>query len=216
MSKTQNKSIEPDYKNNTYLVKRLFRIYIAPHKFSFLLSILLMIVIAGTTAGQAYLVKPALDEVFVKKSTAVLALIPIIVIIVSVAKASSTYFQMLITSYINIYITANLRKDLYSHFIYSDISDTNRSSSGEKIQKIIMDISLIASGINMALNNAIKQYLTLFALVVVMFYQNLELALIAFIGFPTALYPVYRVGKKMRHLSFGDQQNESKICITNG
>ncbi len=198
--------IDPKYKNNTYLVKRLFKTYVFPYKYQFFLSIILMFVIAGTTSSQAYLVKPALDEVFVNKNESVLVLIPLVVMFVTVVKALSTYFQTLLMSYISIYITADLRKELYSHFIYSDISALNRTSSGEMITKIMIDISRITAGISIAVNGFIKQFITLIALVGVMFYQSLELALIAFVGFPLAIYPVYKIGKRLRHLSFGDQE----------
>lgn len=164
-----------------------------------------MFVVAGTTAGHAYLVKPALDEVFVKKNVSVLVLIPVVIMVITIIKALATYFQMLLSNYINIYITADLRKELYSHYIYSDISDLNHSSSGDMIGSIMMDISRIINGISVAVNGFFKQLVTMLALVGVMFYQSLELALIAFLGFPLAIYPVYVIGKKLRHLSFGDQ-----------
>ena len=195
----------PDYKNNFYLTKRLFKGYVFPYKFKFAVSILLMFVVAGTTAAHAYLVKPALDEVFVKKNTAVLVLIPVAIMIITVIKALATYFQMLLMNYINIYITADLRKELYSHFIYSDISDLNRSSSGEMLAKVMMEVNMIVGGITTAVNGFFKQLVTLVVLVGVMFYQSMELALIAFIGFPLAVYPVYKIGKKLRNLSFFNQ-----------
>ena len=195
----------PDYKNNFYLTKRLFKCYVFPYKFKFAVSILLMFVVAGTTAAHAYLVKPALDEVFVKKNTAVLVLIPVAIMIITVIKALATYFQMLLMNYINIYITADLRKELYSHFIYSDISDLNRSSSGEMLAKVMMEVNMIVGGITTAVNGFFKQLVTLVVLVGVMFYQSMELALIAFIGFPLAVYPVYKIGKKLRNLSFFNQ-----------
>jgi len=201
----------PDYKNNFYLTKRLFTTYVFPYKFKFALSIILMFVVAGTTAAHAYLVKPALDEVFVKKNVSVLVLIPVVIMIITVIKAMSSYFQMLLMNYVNIYITADLRKELYNHFIYSDISDLNRSSSGEMISKIMMDIGRITGGISTAVNGFFKQLVTLIALIGVMFYQSMELALIAFIGFPLAVYPVYKIGKKLRHLSFGDQAIAQKF-----
>jgi subfamily B ATP-binding cassette protein MsbA len=170
-----------------------------------------MFVVAGTTAAHAYLVKPALDEVFVKKNVSVLVIIPMVIMIITVIKAMASYFQMLLMSYINIYITADLRKELYSHYIYSDISDLNSSSSGEMISKIMMDISRITAGISTAVNGFFKQLVTLVALIGVMFYQSLELALIAFVGFPLAVYPVYKIGKKLRHLSFGDQAMSQKF-----
>ena len=201
----------PNYKDNLYLTKRLFKEYVFPYKFKFIVSILLMFVVAGTTAAHAYLVKPALDEVFVKKNTAVLVLIPVVIMIITVIKAMASYFQMLLMNYINIYITADLRNELYSHYIYSDISDLNRSSSGDMIARIMMDIGRITGGISTAVNGFFKQLITLIALIAVMFYQSLELALIAFIGFPLAIYPVYKIGQKLRHLSFGDQAMAQKF-----
>ena len=188
----------PNYKDNLYLAKRLFKNYVFPYKFKFFLSILLMFVVAGTTAYHAYLVKPALDEVFVNQNTKALIIVPLIIIFVTIIKAISSYFQMLLMSYVNIGITADLRKELYNHFIYSDISTLHKSSSGDMIAKIMMDINRITGGISVAVNGFFKQLVTLIALVGVMFYQSVELALIAFIGFPLAIYPVYKVGKKLR------------------
>ena len=206
------KSDKPiDYKNNFYLAKRLFKTYVAPYKFRFFLSIILMFIVAGTTAAHAYLVKPALDEVFVKKNMGVLVFIPVVIMAITIIKAMASYFQMLLMNYINIFITADLRKELYQHFIYSDISDLNKTSSGDMIAAIMMDIGRITGGISTAVNGFFKQLVTLVALIGVMFYQSLELALIAFIGFPLAVYPVYKIGKKLRHLSFGDQAMAKKF-----
>ena len=166
------KSDKPiDYKNNFYLAKRLFKIYVAPYKFRFFLSIILMFIVAGTTAAHAYLVKPALDEVFVKKNMGMLVFIPVVIMAITVIKAMASYFQMLLMKYINIFITADLRKELYQHFIYSDISDLNKTSSGDMIATIMMDISRITRGISTAVNGFFKQLVTLVALIGVMFCQ---------------------------------------------
>lgn len=211
-TKVNNKSrTKPDYKNNFYLTKRLFKDYVFPYKFKFIVSILLMFVVAGTTGAHAYLVKPALDEVFVNKNTSVLVVIPIVIMVITVIKAMATYFQMLLMNYINVFIMSDLRKELYKHYIYSDISALNSTSSGDMIARIMMDIGRITGGISVAVNGFFKQLVTLVVLIGIMFYQSLELALIAFIGFPLAIYPVYKIGKKLRHLSFGDQAAAQKF-----
>ena len=66
---TNNKkpnSQKPDYKDNLYLAKRLFKEYVFPYKFKFFLSVFFMFIIAGTTGTIAYLIQPALDEVLVQ------------------------------------------------------------------------------------------------------------------------------------------------------
>ena len=58
-----------NYDSTWYLAKRITREYIIPHWKTFLVSIALMLVIAGTTSLNAWLIKPALDSVFVEKNT---------------------------------------------------------------------------------------------------------------------------------------------------
>ncbi|MDA0902432.1 MAG: ABC transporter ATP-binding protein [Proteobacteria bacterium] len=204
-------NLEIDYANNVYLVKRLFRTYVFPHYKTFFLSIALMIVIAAATAAQAWLVKPALDIIFVEKRVNMLVFIPIVILIISTIRGFATYFQLLTMQLISLRITAKMRNDLYSHFIYSDISTLHRSSSGDMITKIMMEVGRITGALDTAINGFVKQSLSLVFLVGVMFHQSFELALIAFIGFPLAGYPVYKIGKKLRHLSFGEQGANQKF-----
>ncbi|HLD76803.1 MAG TPA: ABC transporter transmembrane domain-containing protein, partial [Rickettsiales bacterium] len=195
-----------DRANTWYLVKRVSREYVFPHYKAFFVSILLMLVIAGTTALHAYLVKPALDAVFVEKRPNALIYIPIIVLIVTVVKGFATYFQLLIMNVISLKMTADLRIKMYGHFVKSDIAKLHSRSSGDMMASIMYEIGLIVGMVQTAVNGFVKQLFTLVALVAVMFYQSFELSLIAFIGFPLAAYPIYKIGQKLRHLSFRNQE----------
>jgi subfamily B ATP-binding cassette protein MsbA len=192
-------------------VKRLIREYIAPEKATLIISVILMLVIAGTTSIHAWLVKPALDSVFMKQDKTMLTLIPIAILVITVVKGFATYFQLLLMNLLTMRMTANMRKNLYSHFIYSDISLLHGSSSGKMITSVIYEITMIVGLVTTALNGFVKQFFTLFFLIGLMFYQSLELSLVAFIGFPLAAYPIYKIGKKLRHLSFENQTKSQKF-----
>jgi len=79
------------------------------------------------------------------------------------------------------------------------------------IASIIGEIGAVVNLISISLNGFVKQLFTIFALVVVMFNQSLELSLVAFIGFPLAVYPIYKLGKKLRNLSFKNQEMAGKF-----
>jgi subfamily B ATP-binding cassette protein MsbA len=196
---------EINYASNVYLVTRLTKEYILPHLKMFGLSVALMLVIAGTTSIHAWLVKPALDEVFVKKNTGMLVIIPVAILLITIIKGFATYFQLFTMGVISMRITADMRKRLYAHFVKSDIADLHNSSSGEMIGKIMNEISSVVGAISTAINGFVKQLFTLVFLVALMFHQSLELSLVAFVGFPLAAYPIYRLGKKLRNLSFTNQ-----------
>ena len=203
---------EINHANTLYLVKRITREYIFPHYKTFLISIVLMLVIAGTTALHAYLVKPALDAVFVEKRQGALIIIPLIVLLVTVIKGFATYFQLLTMNILTLRITCDMRIKMYAHFVKSDIAKLHNRSSGDMMAAIMNEISSIVGMISTAINGFVKQLFTLGALVCVMFYQNFELSLIAFIGFPLAAYPIYKLGKKLRNLSFSNQLMAGKFA----
>ncbi len=232
----QKKNTNINYNGTFYLVKRILFEFVLPHYKSFLLSILLMLLIATTTSLHAWLVQPALDEVFgiggskinfsewlpesfsIKNSLAhksnkekALIIIPILVLLVTFVKGFATYFQLLITNVISLKITSEARIKLYRHFITSDISKLHNKSSGDMIASIINEINGIVGLINSCINGFVKQFFTLAALIFIMFQQSVELSLVAFIGFPLAAYPIYKIGRKMRNLSFKNQEMSAKF-----
>lgn len=232
----QKKNTNINYNDTFYLVKRILFEFVLPHYKSFLLSILLMLLIATTTSLHAWLVQPALDEVFgigggkinfsewlpesfsIKNSLAhksnkekALIIIPILVLLVTFVKGFATYFQLLITNVISLKITSEARIKLYRHFITSDISKLHNKSSGDMIASIINEINGIVGLINSCINGFVKQFFTLAALIFIMFQQSVELSLVAFIGFPLAAYPIYKIGRKMRNLSFKNQEMSAKF-----
>jgi len=112
---------------------------------------------------------------------------------------------------ISLRITSDMRIRMYGHFVKSDISKLHNTSSGNMIASIMNEIGMVVGMINTAINGFVKQLFTLAALVGVMFYQSLELSLIAFVGFPLAAYPIYKIGKKLRNLSFKNQEIAGKF-----
>jgi subfamily B ATP-binding cassette protein MsbA len=203
--------MEINYNSTYYLVKRIAREAVYPHYKMLIISVILMLVIAGTTSFHAWLIKPALDSVFVEKDYHALIYIPIVVLIVTAVKGFATYFQLLSMNYISLRITSDMRINLYRHFITSDISKLHSKSSGDMIASIVNEIGSVVGLINICLNGFIKQFFTLLALIIVMFNQSLELSLVAFIGFPLAVYPIYKLGKKLRNLSFKNQEMSAKF-----
>ncbi len=208
MSKT-TKSI--NYSSTIYLAKRITKEYVFPHYKTFLLSVVLMLVIAGTTALHAWLVKPALDAVFVDKKVWALAVIPLVVLAVTIVKGFATYFQLLLMNILTLRIGSDIRLRLYSHFIKSDIAKLHNQSSGNMIASVMNEANAVVGLISTVINGFVKQFFTLGALILVMFQQSLELSLVAFIGFPLAAYPIYKIGRKLRNLSFKNQEMASKF-----
>jgi subfamily B ATP-binding cassette protein MsbA len=189
------------------MVGRIYRGYLHRHIGKIIIAVLCMIMVAATTAAHAWLLQPALDEIFVKKDQQMLILIPIAVGIIALVKAIATYFQAVIMRNMGQRLVCDLQMDLFSHLIHSDLASLNSQGSGRIISRFTNDIGLLRNASANLLTGVAKELLTLIALVGVMFYQSTNLAIIAFVAFPLAINPLLRAGKRMRKIS-GQTQHE--------
>jgi subfamily B ATP-binding cassette protein MsbA len=201
-----------NYSSSIYLASRLAKEFVMPNYKIFAISMALMLIVAATTSIHAWLIKPALDAVFVGKKTDMLVLIPLAVMAVTAIKGFATYFQLYTMSIVTLNITSNLRQRVYNHFIRSDIAKLHSRSSGDMIATITNEINATVGMISSVINGFVKQFFTLGALIVLMFIQSFELSIIAFIGFPLAAYPIYKIGRKLRNLSFKNQEMAQKFA----
>ncbi|MGZ6275036.1 MAG: ABC transporter permease, partial [Syntrophales bacterium] len=74
------------------IFKRLLQLA-KPHGSKFILAMLCMLVVGATTSALAFLVKPALDEIFLKKNSDMLMWIPVAVIVIYLIKGGCNYTQ---------------------------------------------------------------------------------------------------------------------------
>jgi len=170
-----------------------------------------IIMVALATAGTAYAIQPLLDDIFINKDQQMLYIMPIIVIVLYAIKGFGRYIQVYFISYIGQDITRIIRDDLFSHVLKLDISFFHKVHSGELVSRIINDINRIQSAISNNLAEIIRESLTIFALVSLVIYRSAELAFYGLVVLPLAVYPLTRLAKRMKKLSFKSQESNSDI-----
>ncbi len=73
------------------LVRRLVRGYFARYKLNIVLGVVCMILVAATTAANAWLAEPVLDEIFLNRNQDLLVVLPAGVIGLAVIKGLATF-----------------------------------------------------------------------------------------------------------------------------
>jgi len=164
-----------------------------------------MIFVSAATAGSAYLVKPVLDDVFFKKDLLMLQLIPLAIVALFLLKGVFDYGQAYLMSYVGQRIIADLREKIYNHIQSLSLSFFTRHSTGVLMSRIINDVNLIQGAVTDALTSLIKDCFTIIGLIFVVFYRDWQLALVAMVVFPAAIYPIVKFGRKLRSYSFRSQ-----------
>ncbi len=196
------------------MIKRLMREHVLPHRKQLIIAIFCMIVVAATTATNAWLLQPALDDIFIKKDRHMLLLIPFAVFSLSVLGAAANYGNTLNMRYVGQRIIADMQKRLFRHLMVSDLGLVHNQASGRLISRFTNDINLLRTAFSNVLTAAARDTLSIIFLVGVMIYQNVTLAAIALVIFPVGIYPLIRLGKRMRKISDRTQSELGDFTAT--
>ena len=192
-------------KNTIRLLKRLFTNYVRKHHSKLIISIFCMIVVAGATALNAWMMQPVLDEIFINKNKTLIVLIPIAVIAIAIFKGIASYIQSIFMSFIGYRLVADIQNQMFRAAIRCDLSFHNEINSGTMVSRFIADVGALSRGVHNVIINIIKDSFTFVFLIGVMFYHDTKLAFLALFVFPIAIYPIRRIGKRLRKISKSTQ-----------
>lgn len=187
------------------LYRRLLQ-FVKPYWLRLLAAMFFMFFVAGSTALFAFLVKPALDNIFIEKDLFWLKVIPVVVLAVSIIKGIADYGQSYLMAYVGQRIITDMRDRLYHHLQRLSLSFFTRHSTGVLISRITNDVNLIQGAVTNAITGILKDFFTIVALLGVIFYRDWFLAMIALFIFPLMILPISHFGKKLRKFSIKGQQ----------
>lgn len=189
------------------IVKRLLKDHVAPYKGRIVVAILFMVIVALCSAAIVWLVQPAIDQVFITHDRQMLILIPLVIFVVHSIKGIAEYFQSYIIKYVGQQILTNMQMRMYEHLLFSDFLFIQSQSSGRLISRFTNDIVLMRGAVSNMLVGCAKHLLSVLFLIVIMFSLEPFLSTFVFVVFPLAIYPVQKLGRKMRAVT-GDVQEE--------
>ena len=194
------------HRSTTELMRRLWRENIRHFTGWLMLAILLMAVMASATAFSAWLMKPVVNDVFIDRNQDLLWPIGLAVLATFLIKGFANYGQAMLMNFVGLRIIADTQNRLYAHLAHMDLAFFHARSSGTLISRFTNDINQMRNAVSNAITSIGKDFLSLIGLVVVMFIQDWHLALIAFFIFPVAIFPIVRIGRRMRKVTTNTQE----------
>ena len=78
---------------NKEILKRLYKEYTKRYLNKILISAVLALILAASTSSVAYLLDPAIKELFINKSETLIIIIPILIVIAFFVKGISLYTE---------------------------------------------------------------------------------------------------------------------------
>ena len=168
--------------------------------------------VAAFTGAYAYLARPVLDNIFINKDMKMLLVLPLVLLAISLFKGAFTYAQAYLMNYVGLRVVADVRDELYAHIIKLPLVFHVANASGRLLARLLDDVHLFQEAVSSMFKDAVQQTLTIFVLVGVIFYQNWQLAILAVVVLPLSIYPMLRLGKRLRKIAFTGQERIADLA----
>jgi subfamily B ATP-binding cassette protein MsbA len=179
------------------LINRIFRTQVKKYIPELSITFIFIILTSLTTAATAWLLDPAIKEIFENKNTKMLYFIPIAIIFTFILKAFSIYGTRIITIKVGIKIIKNIQTLMAQKFLLSDISHITKKHSGKYLSNFTNDTKILFDVLTGAVVTLFKETFTLIALLGLMFYHDWQLSLLAVVMIPIAAIFSKNLGKRM-------------------
>ena len=193
------------------IVKRLYNDYIKKYIFKIFLAAFFSILVAGSTSATAWLLDPAIENIFLNKDETLIYLIPLAIIIAFSTKGISLYLAKILMIQISEEVKKMLQTDMLRSFINADTQIIESKHTGKYISNLSFDVDQITRMLAEAFLSIFKDGLTLIGLLAVMFFQNWKLSLIAIIMIPLATIIARRLGKRMGKVATEAQEKSGHL-----
>jgi subfamily B ATP-binding cassette protein MsbA len=185
--------------------------YFKDYKQKFVYAVVGMIMAAAGTSLTAYMIKPVLDKIFIEKNEQMLYIVPFGLVLVYALKGFGKFIQVYYTSYIGQDIVKRLREKMLSKMLEFEIDFFHKQRSGELISRTTNDIERVRNVVANMIPSLLRESLTIIALLGYIIYLNPKMALISLVFIPLTFYPLTKLAKKMKAISFRSQEKQSDL-----
>jgi len=196
--------------NDFQILKRLYVDYTKKYLNKILLSVFFTLLLAASTSSVAYLLDPAIKQLFIEQKKNLILIIPGLIVLAFAVKGISLYVAKVIMIGVSVDVTRDIQIDVFNSILDADTKTIESKHSGKFITNLSNDVGMITNLVSTAILNLFKDSLTLIGLLSVMFYQNWKLSLFAIIMIPIASVAAKSLGKRIGKVS-KQQMNRAGI-----
>ena len=192
-------SVKPPGKKLAAL--RLMLPYLRPYWAQLLGAAVALLAAAGLQLGLGRGVRRLIDHGFAANSASGLNQAALVMVAVVAALAVATAARFALVSWLGERISADLRRDLFSHVIKLAPDYFETARTGDLLSSMTADISLLQSLVGSAISMALRNVLTLIGALALLVLTSAKLAGIVVLVVPGVVVPLVLFGRRERKFS---------------
>jgi subfamily B ATP-binding cassette protein MsbA len=180
--------------------------YSRPYRGRFIVALLAMLVYAGAQAAVGYLVAPIISRVLPGADGTSFRFWAIAIIVAYLAKGLGSYFSTYLMTDIGQRVVRDVRHQLFEHILNQSAAFFSRRTVGQLMSRITNDVGQIQQVVSETVGDLLREGLSVIGFAALMFYYDWKLAVVTFIGAPLVIYPLVRLGQRVRRSTKRSQE----------
>jgi subfamily B ATP-binding cassette protein MsbA len=180
--------------------------YARPYAGRLAAAVAAMLLYAAAAAGLTTLIKPLSDGVLTHRLEPMtflgrpfdLRAWGIAVMLIYLAKGVGAYFSSYLMTDVGQRVVRDIRNQLFRHILDQSAAFFSKGSTGQLMSRLTNDVNQVQQAVSETIGDLIREGLTLIGYAAIMFYVDYRLALVCTTGAPVAVYPLVRLGQRVR------------------
>jgi len=168
-----------------------------------------MVLYGAATAAVAFLIQPIFDKVLPNRED--LGLYAVAIVVVYLVKGAGAYLSGYLMADVGQRVVRDIRNLLFEHILGQSAAFFSTHTTGKLMSRITNDVSQIQQAVSETLGDLARESLALVGFAVLLFYYDARLALVCLTGAPLVVYPLVRLGQRVRRTTRRSQEALEQI-----
>jgi subfamily B ATP-binding cassette protein MsbA len=195
---------------NQHPLRRLLT-FSRPYRGRFLVALMAMLVYAAASTGVALLVAPIISKVLPDQSGMPFRYWAGLILVAYLAKGLGSYFSTYLMTDVGQRVVRDIRDRLFRHILDQSAAFFGRRTSGQLMSRITNDVNQVQQAVSETIGDFIREGLSAVGYAGAMFWFEWRLAVVSMVGAPIVLYPLVRLGQRVRRSTRRSQEHLEQL-----
>ncbi len=182
---------------DTALLRRFIR-YVAPYRFSVIVVMIILPLVAACRLAQPWIIKLAIDSHIITRQLAGLEKVALGFLAILLVESLLSFLEVYLLQSVGQRVMSDIRSELYRHVMHLPVSWFDRVPTGSAVTRLTSDVEVLGEMFASGIITIVGDILLLIGIISVMLWMNLKLSLVTFTILPLLLYVAYSFRRRMR------------------
>jgi ATP-binding cassette, subfamily B, bacterial MsbA len=178
--------------------------YARPHRALIAGAFAAMLVYGAASAALAWLIKPMVDDVLQRQDS--LGFVASAILIAYLLKGIGAYFSSYLMDDLGHRVVLAVRTQLYAHLLVQSAAFFARRTTGALLSRLNNDVNMVQRAVAETVGDLSRETLAVIGFAGLLFYYDAGLALVCLTAAPLVVYPLVRLGAKLRQVTRWSQE----------